>query len=100
MLYTGRTITAPEAMQYGLISTMAANPQREAGKLARQIANQSACAMQMGKRSLYQQSSAATLEEAYLIAEKAMLENLQTKDAKSGMDSFLQKKGMPQWEHR
>lgn len=100
MLYTGRTITAPEAMQYGLITTMAANPQREAAKLAFQIASQSACAMQLGKRSFYQQASADTLQQAYSIAEKAMLENLQTEDSKLGVDSFLQKTGSPKWKHR
>jgi enoyl-CoA hydratase/carnithine racemase len=100
MLYTGRTITAPEAMQYGLITSLAANPQKEAAKLARQIATQSAGAMQMGKRSLYQQASESSLEQAYQVAEQAMLENLQTQDAKSGMESFVQKKVTPTWEHR
>lgn len=99
MLFTGRTITAPEAMQYGLITQLAANPRRGAAKLGQQIARQSACAIQSGKQSLYQQASMESLAEAYDLATKAMVENLQTADAKSGIESFLQKKPPSEWKH-
>jgi enoyl-CoA hydratase/carnithine racemase len=94
MLYTGRTITASEAVQYGLITHVAANPRREALKLAVQIAGQSACAMQSGKRTLYQQIEAESLKAAYQLASAAMVENLQTKDAKEGIDAFIGKRGL------
>lgn len=100
MLYTGRTITAPEALQYGLITHMAANPQRQASKLAHQIANQSACAMQAGKQILYEQVSADNLESAYEIANRGMLQNLQTRDACDGIASFLNKQEKPKWNHK
>jgi enoyl-CoA hydratase/carnithine racemase len=99
MLFTGRTITAPQAIEYGLITKMAANPRREAAKLGRQIASQSACALQSGKQNLYQQASMESLAKAYELATQAMVENLQTDDAKSGIESFLQKKTTPEWKH-
>lgn len=100
MLLTGRTVTAPEAMAYGLITHMAANPRREAAKLAEQIAGQSACALQSGKRNLYKQASMESLELAYDLATRAMLENLQTNDAKLGIQSFLKKDNVPEWKHQ
>jgi len=91
MLYTGRTITASEALQYGLITHTAANPRREAMKLAEDIASQSTFAMQSGKRTFYQQVEAQSLKGAYQIASTAMVENLQTKDTQYGLESFLRK---------
>ena len=99
MLYTGRTITAPEALQYGLITHIAANPRREAAKLARHIALHSASALQSGKRNLYKQASADSLKAAYDIATPAMIKNLETTDAKTGIAAFLQKKPTPEWKH-
>jgi enoyl-CoA hydratase/carnithine racemase len=99
MLYTGRTITASEALQYGLITHIAANPRREALKLAEQIAGQSSCAMQSGKRAFYQQAEAESLKSAYQLASAAMLENLQTKDAQQGIECFVQKRGVVDWKH-
>jgi enoyl-CoA hydratase/carnithine racemase len=100
MLFTGRRLSAPEAMEYGLITRMAANPRREAAKLGQQIADQSACAMQSGKQILYEQASTENLAEAYNLASQAMLTNLQTSDAKTGIESFLQKKSTPKWKHK
>lgn len=100
MLYTGRSLTAKEALQYGLISHIAANPRREALKLAEQIAGQSASAMQAGKRAFYQQVEAGSLKAAYEIATAAMVENLQTKDSQAGIESFVQKRVEPlHWKH-
>ncbi len=99
MLYTGRTITAPEALQYGLITSLAANPRRQAAKLAHKLAGQSAGAMQAGKQIFYQQASAENLEKAYDLADQGMLQNLQTEDAKAGIESFLQKTAKPEWIH-
>lgn len=101
MLYTGRTITAFEALQYGLITHVAANPRREALKIAGQIASQSASAMQSGKHILYQQAERSTLEEAYEVASQAMLDNMQTNDAQEGIDAFIEKRdGVPEWKHK
>lgn len=99
MLYTGRVITAQEALSYGLITQLAANPQKEAANLAQTIASQSAAAMQAGKRTLYSQASARSLKTAYEIASQAMVDNLQTVDAKEGIDAFLSKKPHPEWKH-
>jgi enoyl-CoA hydratase/carnithine racemase len=94
MLYTGRVLTAPEALEYGLISRMVANPQKQAQELAQTLASQSACAMQLGKQTVYQQaySSTGSLDEAYGIASQAMVENMKTRDANHCIQSFLEKK--------
>ncbi len=99
MLYTGRTITASEAVQYGLITHVAANPRREASKLAAQIAGQSACAMQSGKQIFYRQTEAESLKAAYQLASAAMVENLQTKDATEGINAFVGKRECMEWKH-
>ena len=85
MLLTGRLISAEEALDYGLVSRIVAEEnngrdngkatQREAHILAQPIASKSVCAMRIGKRTLYQQQSALTLDEACKIASRAMVEN-------------------------
>lgn len=99
MLYTGRVVSSQEALSYGLVTRLAENPREEAAKIASQVASFSACAVQPGKRTLYQQAGAATIEDAYEIASQAMLINLETKDAIYGIKSFISKK-KPEWEHR
>lgn len=97
MLLTGRTIDASTAMEYGLISRIIDDIE-VANKLAHQIATQSACATRMAKHVLYKQQS-ETLWKAYKIASHAMVENLKTEDATSGVESFLNKKKHPTWKH-
>jgi enoyl-CoA hydratase/carnithine racemase len=98
MLYTGQVITAQEALDYGLITQIKGNARKEAQKVAQQLASQSACAIQLGKRTLHEQASASCLDEAYEIASRAMVENLKYRDARHGIESFLEKKP-PTWKH-
>jgi enoyl-CoA hydratase/carnithine racemase len=109
MLLTGRVISANEALDYGLVSRIVAAEntdgdkdmavQREAQILAKSIASKSACAMRIGKRTLYQQQAALSLDEAYRIASRAMVENLETEDARHGIQSFLEGQ-RPVWKHK
>jgi enoyl-CoA hydratase/carnithine racemase len=98
MLYTGQVITAQEALDYGLITQIKGNARKEAQKVAQQLASQSACAMKLGKRTLHEQASASSLDEAYEIASRAMVENLKYRDAQHGIESFLENKP-PTWKH-
>jgi enoyl-CoA hydratase/carnithine racemase len=99
MLYTGRVISAPTALGYGLISRMVDEPEAETQALARRLASQSGSAMQLGKQTVYQQALISNKEEAYAIANDAMVKNLQTRDAQHGIQSFLEKK-KPSWKHK
>jgi hypothetical protein len=54
--------------------------------------------MQLGKTAFYQQAySACSLDETYGIASQAMVDNLKTRDANHGIQSFLEKKP-PTWK--
>jgi enoyl-CoA hydratase/carnithine racemase len=100
MLLTGRLISAEEALDYGLVSRIVAEEsteidngkatQREAHILAKSIASKSVCAVRIGKRTLYQQQAALSLDEAYRIASRAMVENLEMEDARHGIQSFFE----------
>eukprot|EP00934_Nitzschia_sp_Nitz4_P000785 Nitzschia sp. Nitz4//scaffold211_size37880//12748//13614//NITZ4_007703-RA/size37880-processed-gene-0.1-mRNA-1//1//CDS//3329541970//785//frame0 len=99
MLYTGRTITAQEALNYGLVTQIAGNPHKDADELAKLIASKSAPAIQAGKRILYSQASAKSLKSAYEIASQAMVDNLKNEDAKVGINAFINKEHEPKWQH-
>lgn len=99
MVFTGRPVSAQEALQFGLVTQLAEDPQKDAAELAQLIASKSAAAVQAGKRTLYSQASARSLKTAYEIATDAMIGNLQTSDAKSGIGAFLRKEPQPIWKH-
>ena len=101
MLYTGRILTAHEALMYGLVSRLvvtdkdnqdtvddATKTQKEAHAIAKNIASKSSAAMGIGKRSVYKQMSSSSLNEAYRVANDAMVENLGYEDAIVGISSF------------
>ena len=114
MLLTGRALTSQEGLQYGIVSRVVGNPQKEATKLAHQMAEQSSTAVvQMGKRILLAQldgggrggeasssssSSWMTMKDSYDIATTAMVENMEMQDAIHGIESFL-KKETPKWRN-
>ncbi|KAL3921396.1 MAG: hypothetical protein SGILL_002770 [Bacillariaceae sp.] len=93
MLYTGRELSANEALTHGLVSRLAKDAQKEAAKMAKQIATQtSAATTAMGKRVFHQQHQAScSVEDAYKVATQAMVDNMELEDAKHGIDAFLKK---------
>jgi enoyl-CoA hydratase/carnithine racemase len=97
MLLTGDTITAGEAERVGLVNRVvsAESLEQETMKLARQIADASGTTIGLGKRGFYEQIS-LNRPAAYAAAEKVMVENAQTPDAKEGMNAFLEKR-KPRW---
>jgi enoyl-CoA hydratase/carnithine racemase len=105
MLYTGRIISASQALDYGLVSRVIPDDGNgdgrrsstdllhdEAHKLAQGIASRSKCAMQLGKRTFYHQVAAPSLNEAYGIASQAMVQNMKTQDAQQGIQGFLSRR--------
>ena len=93
MLFTGRPITAHEAVQHGLVSRVVAPDQLEATTLemANIICGTSRSVSALGKRCLYEQVD-LTRDEAYKVASDAMLKNLTLRDSQEGIAAFIEKR--------
>ena len=100
MLLTGDFIDAEHALQFGLINAVAAVDEIETVtlELAQKIAARSPLAIQMGKRAFYQQLNMG-LENAYALAADTMACNLDSEDAREGIDAFIDKR-KPVWRGR
>ena len=97
MLLTGDLIDAPTALRFGLINETAA-PDRLADRtlaLARQLASKSPLTLAIGKEAFYRQAE-LPLAEAYAYTARAMVCNLQARDAQEGIGAFLDKR-QPEW---
>ena len=99
MLLTGDFISAQQAQQFGLINEVVAPEALEdkTRELARKIAAQSAHAIQLGKAAFYQQQR-MDLSAAYTYASERMACNMDSVDAREGIDAFIQKR-KPEWKH-
>jgi enoyl-CoA hydratase/carnithine racemase len=97
MLLTGRAIDAHEAQAAGLVTRVvpAERLHEEALGLAREVIQASADTLARGKRAFYEQLRLDRVG-AYVLAQKAMVENAQTDDAQEGMRAFLEKRP-PRW---
>ena len=100
MLLTGDFIDAPTAQQYGLINSVTAvdTVESETQALAEKIATKSPLAIKMGKRMFYQQLNLG-LDKAYDFAGDTMACNLDSEDAREGIDAFIEKR-KPSWQGR
>jgi enoyl-CoA hydratase/carnithine racemase len=99
MLLTGTPISAVEAQRIGLVNRVVPpnSLAEETLKLARQVINASAYTLALGKRAFYEQLP-LDRPEAYVVAQKYMVENAQAGDAQEGMHAFLEKRP-PRWQH-
>lgn len=99
MLLTGEFIDADRALQYGLVNRVVDLEmlEKETLALAELIASKSPIAIAMGKGLFYEQLEAAR-SRAYDIATSVMAENMQTEDARLGIDAFTSKKSLPDWK--
>lgn len=97
MLLLGDMIDAADACEYGLINRVVPRDDVMPVALAFAdiIASKSAAANAVGKRAFYDQIN-APLDEAYVCASKAMVENMMLADANEGLNAFLEKRG-PHW---
>ncbi|MBL8251156.1 MAG: enoyl-CoA hydratase [Candidatus Competibacter sp.] len=100
LLLTGDFIDAPTALQQGLINRIAPPDQLDAAvwKLADSICAKSPLAISMGKELFYKQLE-MDLEAAYACASETMACNLNSEDAREGIDAFIAKR-KPEWKGR
>jgi enoyl-CoA hydratase/carnithine racemase len=100
LLLTGDFIDAPTALRQGLINRVAPLDQLDAGvwQLADSICNKSPLAIAMGKELFYRQLEMG-LEDAYTCASQAMACNMNSEDAREGIDAFIAKR-KPEWKGR
>tara|TARA_R110000782_G_scaffold178962_3_gene269795 strand:- start:3927 stop:4730 length:804 start_codon:yes stop_codon:yes gene_type:complete len=98
MLLTGEFIDAKTAQQYGLINEIVSVDQLESAtlELARKITGKSPLAIEMGKKLFYQQLN-LDLNAAYEIASETMTCNMDSEDAREGIDAFIEKR-QPEWK--
>ena len=100
LLLTGEFIDAPTALRQGLVNRIAPLDQLDAaiGQLANSICNKSPLAIAMGKELFYQQLEMG-LEKAYARASAVMACNMNSEDAREGIDAFIAKR-KPTWQGR
>jgi enoyl-CoA hydratase/carnithine racemase len=100
LLLTGDFIDAPTALRQGLINRVAPLDQLDAAvwQLADSICNKSPLAIAMGKELFYRQLEMG-LEDAYTCASQAMACNMNSEDAREGIDAFIAKR-KPEWKGR
>ena len=99
MLLTGTPITAHEAVEYGLINRVVPPEELENSvmELARQISSASSQTLAMGKPAFYRQLD-MDRPAAYDFAQRVMVQNLMTEDAREGIAAFLEKRD-PKWTY-
>jgi len=98
MLLTGEFISAQTALQYGLVNEVAAAAELESVTLAlaQKILAKSSHAIAIGKEMFYAQLP-LDLSEAYAYAAERMTCNMDSHDAREGIDAFIQKR-KPEWQ--
>ena len=97
MLLTGQPISASEALESGLVNRVvsADRLEEETMVLAGKVASAPMSTVSIGKAAFYRQV-AMDRPQAYELAQRVMVENLQTADAKEGIGAFLEKR-KPRW---
>jgi enoyl-CoA hydratase/carnithine racemase len=100
MLLTGDFISAQKAQAFGLINEVVevAELPRATRDLAQKIAARSSYAIKLGKEMFYRQLP-MDLSEAYAFAGEKMACNMDSEDAREGIDAFIEKR-KPEWKGR
>lgn len=98
LLLTGEFIDASTALRQGLVNRVAPLDQLDAvvWRLADAICGKSPLAVTLGKELFYRQLDLG-LEEAYACASEAMACNMDSEDAREGIDAFMAKR-KPTWK--
>ena len=100
MLLTGDFIDAETALRFGLVNDIAPASDLAARtrELAAKVAGKSALSIRLGKKMFYEQLS-LDLAAAYTFASERMACNMDSEDAREGIDAFIQKR-KPVWKGR
>ncbi len=100
MLLVGDMVSAADALRMGLVNAVAV-PEK-LGEVTREmaatIASKSSHTLAVGKEAFYRQLE-MPLGEAYDYASQVMVENMLARDAKEGIDAFIEKRS-PDWQDR
>ncbi len=98
MLLSGEAVNAEHAARIGLINKVASEQELDGvvARLAARIASKSPLTVKIGKEAFYRQLS-MPLEEAYEFTSEVMSVNMQTRDAKEGIEAFFEKRA-PVWK--
>lgn len=99
MLLTGTLIPAEKAQEIGLINYAFPSEKlaQNVSDIALLIASKSRSALSIGKQAFCAQRE-MSLSDAYQHCSKVMTNNIQTADAKEGINAFLNKRP-PKWSH-
>ena len=97
MLLTGESITAEDAVRFGLINKCVKHHQLEEKtlKIAKLIASKPKSTVKIGKEAFYNQSE-LPINDAYNYTSEVMALNMLEEDAIEGIDAFLEKRN-PIW---
>ena len=100
MLLTGDFISAQQAQQFGLVNEVVAAEDLESAThaLAAKVAAKPAQAVRIGKDMFYKQLP-MELADAYSYASDRMACNMDSHDAREGIDAFIQKR-KPEWQDK
>ena len=100
MLLTGDFIDAQTAKQFGLVNEVVPPEELDAAvtSLAQKITSKSPLAVSLGKKMFYQQVN-MDLSAAYQFAGERMTCNMDSEDAREGIDAFIEKR-KPAWKGR
>ncbi len=93
MLLTGDFIDAETARQFGLVNTVTPIDELDeaVASLAQKIVDKSPLAVGLGKKMFYQQAN-MNLSAAYQFAGERMTCNMDSEDAREGIDAFIEKR--------
>lgn len=97
MLFTGRPITAQEALLHGLVSKVVREEclEEETLAIARRICESSRPVVALGKAA-FQKQMAQGRDAAYATATAVMVDNLALRDGQEGIQAFIEKR-QPLW---
>ncbi len=100
MLLTGDFIDAETAREFGLVNTVTPIGELDeaVASLAQKIVGKSPLAVGLGKNMFYQQAN-MDLSAAYQFAGERMTCNMDSEDAREGIDAFIEKR-KPVWKGR
>lgn len=99
LVLSGRSITAPEAKQLGLVHSVSADPSAELNEfLAKHVLSKSAAALQFAARASRYEMHQAFLKNIAALEKMYVQELMETDDANEGIKAFMERR-KPMWKN-